>query len=142
MNDFQSNTKKGSIAVESNEDLTGKEGYLVKIVNSSGEKKAALPSAAGDETPYFINDGAASGNISELKPMRPDEQVRLRLNGTCDLWDVIVREDETGADKGKVRKLPASAGTYTRVGIAEEDGEDEQLLLIRPWRMGEKEVVV
>lgn len=142
MNDFQSNTKKGSIAVIGNEDLTGKEGLLAKIINSSGTPKAALPSAAGDETPYFINDGAASGVVSELKPMRPDEQVRLRLNGTVSPGDVVVREDETGADAGKVRKLPAAAATYTRVGIAEEDGEDEQLVLVRPWRMGEKEVVV
>jgi len=41
-----------------------------------------------------------------------------------------------GTDDGKVRKLPTAAGTYRGIAIAEEVGEDEQLVLARPAMIG------
>ncbi|MDD4175075.1 MAG: hypothetical protein PHN34_12620, partial [Kiritimatiellae bacterium] len=55
------------------------------------------------------------------------------LKGTCNPGDVIVLADTgTAADKGKVRALPAAAGTYRGLGIAEEKGVDGQSVLFRP----------
>ena len=38
----------------------------------------------------------------------------------------------TAADKGKVRKVPATSGTYRLIGIAEEAFVDGQLVRVRP----------
>ena len=137
----QSNTQRGAKQFDSNVDLTGKEGYLAKIVNSSGTPKADLPDAAADHTPFLIVDGKAAGVDSKLEPINPEQNCRLKINGTCVPGDHLVREDETGAGAGKVRKLPAGAGTYTSVGIAEESAVDEQLVLARPYRFGDQIVV-
>lgn len=137
----QSNTQAGPKDFIANADLTGKEGYLAKVVNSSGTPKAALPGAAADHTPFYIGQGAASGSSAKLVPIEPNQNVRLRLNLTCVSGDLLVRADETGAEAGKVTKLPAGAGTYTIVGIAEESGADEQLVLVRPYRLGDQIVV-
>jgi len=137
----QSNTQAGPKDFIANADLTGKEGYLAKVVNSSGTPKAALPGAAADHTPFAIGQGAASGEKAKLLPIEPNQNIRLRLNGTCNPGEQLVRADETGGDTGKVIKLPAASGTYTAVGIAEEAGVDEQLVLVRPYRLGDQIVV-
>jgi hypothetical protein len=63
--------------------------------------------------------------------------VRAVLKGTCNPGDVLVLADTgTTADKGKVRTLPASAGTYRGLTIAEEKGVDGQLVLCRPAMIG------
>lgn len=142
MDATQSNTRKGPFPIVANVDLTGKAGFLGKLINSSGKRKGGLPTAAGDETPFIIVDAVKAGETSTFQPLTTEENVRLKLNGTCVIGDTLVREDETGADAGKVLKLPAAAGTYTRVGIAEEPGVDDQLVLVRPVRVGEKITVV
>jgi hypothetical protein len=43
---------------------------------------------------------------------------------------------EAGANNGKVQALPAGAGTYFGVAIAEEAGIDGQLVLARPAMIG------
>jgi len=138
----QSNTQVGTKPFPAAADLTGKEGHLAKLTNNSNVTEAALPSAAGDHTPFVIVSTATAGKDAYLHPLDTTKNVRLRLNGTCAPGDLIVREDETGADTGKVRKLPAAAGTYIIVGIAEEVGEDEQLLLVRIYRLGDSVTVV
>lgn len=138
----QNNTQAGVIPFIAAAALTGKEGLLAKLTNNSGVTEAALPAAAADYTPFVIVSGAALGGNAYLQPIEPNQNVRLRLNGTCVAGDLIVREDETGAETGKVRKLPAGAGTYSIVGIAEEGGVDEQLLLIRPHKLGDTITVV
>jgi len=63
--------------------------------------------------------------------------VRVALKGTCNPGDVLVLADvATAADKGKVRALPAVAGTYRGLGIAEQAGVDGQLVLVRPVMIG------
>ena len=60
-----------------------------------------------------------------------------RAQGTCNPGDVMVLADTgTAADKGQVRALPAAAGTYRGLGIAEEKGVDGQLVLFRPAMIG------
>ena len=56
---------------------------------------------------------------------------------SCNPGDQLVLADvATPADKGKVRVLPATAGTYRVLGIAEQVGVDGQLVLFRPVMIG------
>jgi hypothetical protein len=41
-----------------------------------------------------------------------------------------------GSDAGMVRLIPTAAGTYRVIAIAEEAGVDGQLVLCRPYMVG------
>ena len=91
-----------------------------------------------EKLPYHINllDIWERGHVA-VRVMEPGRNVRLTLKGTCNPGDVLVLADTgTAADKGKVRALPASAGTYRGLAIAEEKGADGQLVLCRPAMIG------
>ena len=132
--DSQSNTQQGDIRLLASVALTDKEGYLAKIVNSSGTAKAALPTDVADQCDYVIIEGAAAGSYATLRPLVDGAQVRMRLNGTCVPGDIIVPAVINGTDDGKVQKLPATADVYSHVGVAEESGADEQLVKVRVRR--------
>ena len=132
----QTNTRVGDLPVTAGEDLTGKEDRLVELVNSSGAA-VQLPSANTDYALYLLVEGAASGENVTVRPLTPERNVRVLLKGTCNPGDTLVLADVgTAADKGKVRALPASAGTYRGLLIAEEAGVDGQLVLARPNPIG------
>ena len=132
----QTNIQIGQIVLPAIEDLTGKEGLLVKVVNDSGVAKFALPDAAADLALYVLTSGDEAGkNVSAL-PLSPDRNVRLRLNGTCVPGDVLVLETPNGTNDGKVKALPTAAGTYRGIAIAEQSGVDEQLVKARPAMIG------
>jgi len=133
----QSDTKVGSFRVLAGEDLTDKEGYLVKMTHDSGVPEVKLPADNGDYAVFaVINDGADGENVDVL-PLEAGANVRLALKGTCNPGDLMVPADTaTAADKGKVRALPAAAGTYRGLGIAEEKGVDGQRVLLRPAMIG------
>ena len=133
----QTNTRVGDIRVAAGEDLTDKEGLLVKMTHDSGTEEVLLPTANTDYALYAVIEGAADGENVSLRPIEAGRNVRLRLNGTCNPGDVLVLADvATAADKGKVRALPEDAGTYRALAIAEEAGVDEQLVLARPAMLG------
>ena len=133
----QSNTRYGDFPIAAAEDLTGKEDRLVELVNSSGTAVVQLPSANTDYALYLLVEGAASGENVTVRPLTPERNVRVLLKGTCNPGDTLVLADVgTAADKGKVRALPASAGTYRGLLIAEEAGVDGQLVLARPNPIG------
>ena len=133
----QSNTREGLIALTSAENLTGKEGRLVKIVNSANVAEFALPDAVSDLALFVLTEGGdADGDICEAQPLNPNRNVRVRLNGTCVPGDVLVLATPDGTEDGKVIKLPTAAGTYRGLAIAEEVGADEQLVLARPAMIG------
>jgi hypothetical protein len=133
----QTNVQLGDFPVMAGEDLTGKEDMLVKLGNSSGKLKAYLPAAIGDLAFYVLIEGDALNNTVALRPLEPKRSVRLRLKGTCNPGDVLVLADVTiPTDKGKVRVLPATAGTYRGLAIAEEVGVDGQLVRCRPAMIG------
>lgn len=133
----QSNTREGLIVKTSAEDLTGKEGRLVKIVNSTNVAEFALPDAATDLALFVLTDGGdADGDVCEAQPLEAGRNVRVRLNGTCVPGDVLVLETPDGTNDGKVKVLPTAAGTYRGIAIAEEVGADEQLVLARPAMIG------
>lgn len=125
----QSNTKLGLLAIPAAEDLTGKEGYLLEL----GSSGVSLPNNNADRTPYVLDEGAASGGNATCLPLDPSRNVRIKAKGTGARGAVLVLADVgTAADKGKVRALPASAGTYYAVALAEEAFADGQLVLCRP----------
>ena len=129
----QSNTRIGDITLAGNADLEGKEGYLAKIVSDSGVPEAALPSAQNDMALYVIIDGGVdSGDRVQIRPLDPERNVRVKLNGTCAPGTALVLDVGAAEDYGKVKALPSTGGPYLQVGFAEETGADEQLVLMRP----------
>ena len=134
----QTNTRVGDIRVAAGEDLTGKEGLLVKMTHDSGVPELKLPAANTDYALYVVIEGVADTVTASVRPLEAGRNLRLRLNGTCNPGDVLVLADVgTAADIGKVRTLPAAAGTYRALAIAEEAGVDEQLVLCRPAMLGD-----
>jgi hypothetical protein len=133
----QSNTQQGDITLSAAEDLSGKEGYLVQIVDSSNVAEFALPNARTDAALFVLVDGGEEdGDDVVARPLSPDRSARLRLQGTCSPGDILVIYPPDGTNDGKVEALPAAAGTYRAVAIAEEVGEDEQLVKCRPASLG------
>ena len=133
----QSNTRVGDFRVLAGETLTGMEARLVKLTHDTGVAEVKLPGANSDLALYILMEDGADGKLVTVRPVQPDRNVRLILKGTCNPGDVMVLADvATAADKGKVRVLPAAAGTYRGLGIAEQVGVDGQLVLVRPAPIG------
>jgi hypothetical protein len=133
----QTNVKQGDFAVKAGEDLTGKEDLLVKLVNDTGVLKIRLPTANNDYALFILIEGNEANKNTSVRPMDPKQSIRLRLKGTCNPGDVLILAD-VGiiADRGKVRTLPATSGTYRGLAIAEEVGVDSQLVRCRPVILG------
>ncbi len=132
----QSNTQAGQIVLNSSEDLQDKEGYLVKIIDTSNVAEFALPDAETDLALFVITDGGDEDENTAALPLSPDRNVRLKLNGTCVPGDVLVLADIDGTHDGMVKVLPAVGGTYRGLAIAEEVGADGQLVKARPALIG------
>ncbi|HNX36402.1 MAG TPA: hypothetical protein PKM57_17400 [Kiritimatiellia bacterium] len=133
----QSDTRAGDIPVLAGEDLTGLNGRLVVLTHDTGVPEVKLPAAVTDLAYYLLVDDGADAELVAVRPFEAGRNVRAVLKGTCNPGDVIVLADTgTAADKGKVRALPAAAGTYRGLGIAEEKGVDGQLVLFRPAMIG------
>ena len=98
----QTNVQIGQIVLPANEDLTGKEGLLVKIVSDSGAAKVALPDAVTDLALFVLIDGDEADGSVAIQPLSPDRNIRVRLNGTCVPGDVLVLETPDGTNDGKV----------------------------------------
>lgn len=131
----QSNTKVGDIRIKTGGDLTGKNGYLAKMMDAFGPA-VDLVKFAGERPLYVIIEGAAPAKLASVRPLEPGRNVRLVLSGGCNPGDKLVTVVDAGADNGKVKALPVAAGTYFGVAIAEETGVDGQLVLARPSLMG------
>jgi hypothetical protein len=141
LNPLQSNTKKGDIVLKANADLTGKENYLVKIVNNSGVGNFALPAATDDQAVYVLASGAAAGLDVAAEAPSTNENFRVVLKGTCDAGDILSLADpSTAADAGKLCKQPTTAGTWRAFAIAEEGGVDGQYILAR--KISERTTIV
>ena len=133
----QSDTRVGSFRVLAGEDLTDKEGRLVKLTHDAGVPEVKLPASNDEYALYVLLDGAADAGHADVDPLAAGRNVRLKLDGTCNPGDVLVLADVgTAADKGKVRVLPTAAGTYRGLALAEEKGVDGQLVLFRPAMIG------
>ena len=131
----QSNTRVGDIRVKAGVDLTGKEGYLAKM-NDAWGPVVELVKFTGDRPLYVVVEGAAVSKLASVRPLDPARNVRLVLSGTCNPGNTLVVMVEAGANNGKVQALPAVAGTYLGVAVAEEAGVDGQFVLARPSLIG------
>jgi hypothetical protein len=131
----QSNTRVGDIRMRAGGDLTGKNGYLAKMMNVWGPA-VDLVKFAGERPLYVIIEGVAPPQLVSVRPLEPGRNARLVLSGTCNPGDTLVAMVEAGANNGKVQALPEAAGTYIGVAIAEEAGIDGQLVLARPASIG------
>ena len=137
LNPIQSDTKRGDIAIVAAVDLTGKEGYLVKLTSTG----FALPTSTDDLAIYVLGSGAAAGQAVAAEAPGMDDQFRAKLKGPCNKGDILVLADPTtAADAGKLRKQPTTAGTYRSFAIAEETGVDGQFVKAR--RIAERTTVV
>ncbi len=133
----QSDSRTGDIPVLAGENLTGKNGRLVVLTHDGGVPEVKLPAAVTDLAFYMLVDENVDAELVGVRPLDPGRNARAVLKGTCNPGDVMVLADTgTVADKGKVRALPAAAGTYRGLGIAEEKGADGQFVLFRPVSLG------
>lgn len=134
MNSLQTNTKPGfgSRPYNSGEALTDMEGRLVKVVDGGSIPELLLPTAVSDVCLFAVSDGGALDTPSDVIPLVPGQEIRLRLNGTVSAGAVLVLEAISGANIGKVRTVPATEGVYFSPGSAAEDGADEQMVLVNP----------
>ena len=133
----QSDTQLGEIVVLAGQSLVGKEGYLVYMTHDTGVPEVKLPASIDDKALYLVIDGAADAAHVALKPLSPARNQRFVLKGACNPGDVLVLADPAvAADAGKVRALPAAAGTYRGLAIAEEKGVEGQYILARPALLG------
>jgi hypothetical protein len=133
----QSNTRVGDFRVLAGESLTGMCGRLVALTHDTGVAEVKLPAANSDYALFLLVEGGADTALVSVRPIEASRNVRLALKGTCNPGDVLVLADvATAGDKGKVRALPATAGTYRGLAIAEEAGVDGQYVLARPAMIG------
>lgn len=133
----QSNTRQGRIVLPADGDLSGiTTPRLVKIVSDSGAPKIALPANIADETPYLLLEGGAAGESATVEPLTPEKQIRVEAKDAIAPGEIVVQAAIATGDHGKIRKLPSGAGTYIRVGIAEETIAAGQFGLIRPTGYG------
>ena len=130
----QSNTHEGDILITANEDLSSYADVLVAPYNSSGQLVVTRPAANNDYAVYVLVYGAPSGGKATVRPLNPNRTVRVTAKGAGNPGDLLSLADgvTTAADKGKVRKVPATSGTYRLVGVAEEAFVDGQLVRMRP----------
>jgi len=130
----QSNTHEGDILITANEDLSSYADVLVAPYNSSGQLVVTRPAANNDYALYVLVYGAPAAGKATVRPLSPNRTVRVTAKGTGNPGDLLSLADgvTTAADKGKVRKVPATTGTYRLVGVAEEAFVDGQLVRMRP----------
>ena len=127
MNPDQTNTRQGNFPAITTVDLTGLRSRLLEINSVSGVLNVNLPNANGDHALYQAEEEGLAGTQVDVYPLVPGEQRRLVLKGTCVSGDLLVNADvAVTADKGKVRVLPVTTGTYRVIAIAEESGIDLQ----------------
>jgi len=134
MHSTQTDTKQGgSRKYNSGEALTGKEGYLVNIVDGGSIPELLLPTAVTQLSLFVVTDGNALDEDSDVIPVVPGDEIRIKAKGTGSAGAVLVHADPgTAADKGKVRTIPATAGLYFSPGVAGEDFADAQLVKVNP----------
>ncbi len=130
----QSNTQEGDLLITANEDLSSYADVLVAPYNSSGQLVVTRPAANNDYAVYVLVYGATSGGKATVRPLNPNRTVRVTAKGAGNPGDLLSLADgvTTAADKGKVRKVPTTSGTYRVVGVAEEAFADGQLVRMRP----------
>ena len=109
------------LANKASTDLTDKEGYVAEY--DSGLKLSGGTNALG----IITEGGVAASDVAILGTF--DGVVRAKASGAVAVGDKVVVDSA-----GKVKALPATAGTYTVVGVALQAGTADELVEIAPWQ--------
>ena len=131
---IQSNTVEGRLAFTADADLTGKEGYLVKLTTGTdGKAEATLPTDVADPAIFVILDvpdaSYVAGNKVYVAPLNPNQNVRLIAAAAITAGDKVI----LSGNFGKVTTATgAGADTYMVVGYAEEDATAGGYVRVRP----------
>ena len=139
----QSNTKRGTRDFVAAAGLASKEGLLVVGYSNAGVATVRLPNATTDAPQYvLVDDGLPQnpsadpgGQFVQVLPLDPEQNIRIKAYGAGTAGTVLVMASPTanaGAQAGMVTALPAGAAKYAKIGVAEEDFVDGQLVLLRP----------
>lgn len=107
------------LANKASTDLSGKEGFIAEY--DSGLKLSGGTNALG----VITEGGAAESDIAVLGSF--GGILRGKASGTIAVGDKLVVDSD-----GKVKALPATAGTYTVVGIATQAGVADELVEFAP----------
>ena len=107
------------LANKASTDLSGKEGFIAEY--DSGLKLSGGTNALG----VITEGGAAESDIAVLGSF--GGILRGKASGTIVVGDKLVVDSD-----GKVKALPATAGTYTVVGIALEAAVADELVEFAP----------
>ena len=107
------------LANKASTDLSGKEGFIAEY--DSGLKLSGGTNALG----VITEGGAAESDIAVLGSF--GGILRGKASGTIAVGDKLVVDSDA-----KVKALPATAGTYTVVGIATQAGVADELVEFAP----------
>lgn len=107
------------LANKASTDLSGKEGFIAEY--DSGLKLSGGTNALG----VITEGGAENSDVAILGSF--GGILRGKASGTITVGDKLVVDSD-----GKVKALPATAGTYTVVGIATQAGVADELVEFAP----------
>lgn len=129
LNGSQSNTRRGDITLLGSVDLTGKENQALKIVNSGGVAKFALPTAITDMVPFICMSGDAAGSETAGEAPARNENCRVLVSGAVAPGDKLSLDPN---NLGKFYVAGAGAGATNYWYVAEETAAANGLCLVRP----------
>jgi hypothetical protein len=116
---LQSDTKTQDISLPAAVNLTGLEGYLVKISNNNGAANFALPTGATDYAYYILLSGDVAGNNVAAQSPGLGENCRVAFSGTCNPGDPLSLNPN---QFGQLYKPQPGTGAVIFDWIAEEAG--------------------
>lgn len=127
----QNDTKEGLITILATDNLTDKEGFLVKIENATPVPgQAALPDDNADFCLFVVSAGGAAGAYVDLQPLSPNRNVRVKTSGIIAAGEEVLLQAPGGT---VITRTGAAADTYFSPGIAEEDCASGGFVKIRPF---------
>lgn len=140
MNPDQSNTKPvGPIMGLAGEDFTGKRSRLAVLTHDTGVAEFVLPTSNTALALFLVNDVGADTERLEFEPIIPGKTYRTTVKDAVNPGDQLVLADVgTAADKGKLRKLPTTAGLFVVLGTADKIAGAGELV---EWRYTPRTVV-
>jgi len=128
LNSLQSDTRSGDITLLSNSNLTGKENYLLKIVNNNGAPNFDLPSAITDQAFYICMSGGAQALDTTGQAPGLGENCRVFIDAACNPGDALALSK---TNWGLLTKPATGYGSGYYTFLAEEAGVAGQSIKVR-----------
>jgi hypothetical protein len=117
LNPSQSDTKAGAITLPATTDLTGLENTLVKVANSAGTPKLAVPSNVLDLAVFILASGDVAANDNVAEAPGQNENCRVKVSAA------VVAGGELCLDPnnwGQLYTPAGSSGATNILFVAEE----------------------